>query len=233
MLNELYFLKIIAKALTKTDMETALIAAFKEIETLGNIPEYTQGYKQYLWFMEEIHNILNQSADLLDNKMQIHDTALQVAAGLIDQHDQDIKAALALIKSRSDWLKVFRKITNTIVSTETKPLELKICIEKNNETIYSFPVRPGPIMETVSDITPALYSVKLNTGRILLTTELTESDLIWGAAFPEKDLELAAATDDEESKPTRQFSLLNDYLQIQVFAQMKSGYIKIIKDSTT
>jgi len=77
-------------------------------------------------------------------------------------------------------------------------------------------------------ITPGKYSVKLNTGRILLTTELKETDLAWEAAFPGKNLALAAATEDEDTSPTRRFSLLSGDLQILVFAQMENGYIKII-----
>ena len=135
---------------------------------------------------------------------------------------------IELIETRPDWHETFKKRSITVAATKTKPLELKICIEKNNETLCSLPVSPDPFMKTIHDITPGKYSIKINTGRILLTTELKETDLIWEAAFPGKNLELAAATEDEETNPTRRFSLLTGDLQILVFTQMENGYIKII-----
>ena len=227
MLNELYFLNIIAEALTKSDTKTTITAAFKEIEELGNTAEYALGYKQYLRFMKEIFSVLNQSQDSYINT-QIKDTALQIAAGLIDQRDTDVKTVIKLIESRPDWHETFKKRSIIVAATETKPMEHKICIEKNDEPFCSFFVSPDPFIKTIQGITPGKYSIKLNTGRILMTTELKETDLIWDAAFPEKDLALAATTDDEDTIPTRRFSLLSGDLQILVFAQMENGYIKII-----
>jgi len=231
MSTKLYFVKILADALEQPDPANALLAAFRQIETLGRTKQYAQGYEQYLRFIEEMRKKTVQPKtrqEALTGRYLLY-ISLQIATGLMDRSDPEVKSVIDLIKSKTTWRIAFENNIKAVSDSVLKPHELELLLEKENNVLFSFPITPAPITKTIAGITPGLYSLRLNTGRILLTAELSETDLLWAAAFPQKDLPLAASTEDEEPEPTRQFRLLDGCLQVRVFAHIKSGYIEIIK----
>ena len=54
MRDDLFFIPIISRALQQRDSRTALREAFEEIKTIGQSPQHSQGYEQFLRFMDEI-----------------------------------------------------------------------------------------------------------------------------------------------------------------------------------
>ena len=50
--KRLYFIPIIARALSSDDPKQAMKEAFDEIRELGNQPEYQEGYRQFLEFVK-------------------------------------------------------------------------------------------------------------------------------------------------------------------------------------
>ena len=59
MSKNLYFIKLLTRALGSSDPRNALRQAFSEIKQLGQKPEYTSGYKQFTQFM----SVVNSSID--------------------------------------------------------------------------------------------------------------------------------------------------------------------------
>ena len=56
MRNDIFFIPIIAQALQQPDPNQAMREAFERIRILGREPQFQQGYKQFLEFMESANN---------------------------------------------------------------------------------------------------------------------------------------------------------------------------------
>jgi len=204
--NELYFIPIIAKALRQKDTKKALQNAFMEITNLGKQSAYKEGFSQFQRFMKEIYqnsSLKKISGDLEDN----------------------IEPLIDLIMSQPDWEKQY----DDLISEFQLEYNLEIQLEKNNELLWKTTITPNGFSATIKNIVPGDYIVKLNTGRILWEDTLSEKDLLWAKAYPEKPIDLAADTGIEIRKPTKEFSLLNSEIVIRVFPGIESGYIKIEK----
>jgi hypothetical protein len=80
---------------------------------------------------------------------------------------------------------------------------------------------------SIGNIVPGRYQLKLNTGRIIWEGELTPEELIWSEAFPEQKLELAAETIDAEKTPTREIMVWDGEIIIRTYAGIESGSIEI------
>jgi hypothetical protein len=106
---------------------------------------------------------------------------------------------------------------------------LEIIIDRNGESIVSIPVKSGPFSERIQNIKPGKYDVRLNSGRILWQGELTARELVWTAAFPEKDMALAADTGAYTEYTTREITLLEGELIIRVIPELESGCIELEK----
>jgi hypothetical protein len=114
-----------------------------------------------------------------------------------------------------------------LMDTMLKDLPLKIVIERNGENIIAIPVKRGCFSEKTPNIFPGHFVIKLNTGRMIWQGELTDQDLIWTAAFPEKDFALAADTGDRAEHIAREIILLEGELIMRVLPELESGCIEV------
>ena len=109
---------------------------------------------------------------------------------------------------------------------------MKIIVTKNGDTIGSIPAEPSVFAQTIRNVTPGFYEVRLNTGRVLWQADLIEEDLLWSAAFPEQALDLAADTGESFPRITKEFTILDGEITIRVFPEIESGRIEIeVRDS--
>jgi hypothetical protein len=109
---------------------------------------------------------------------------------------------------------------------------MKIIVTKNGDTIGSISAKPSLVAQSIRNVTPGYYEVRLNTGRILWQEELKEQDLIWSAAFPEEALDLAADTGESNRRISKECTILGGEIAIRVFPEIESGRIEIeVKDS--
>lgn len=204
--NELYFIPIIEKALRQKDAKRALQNAFIEIINLGKQPSYKEGFTQFQRFMEEI----SQNISLKEISGNLED---------------NLKPFIDLIMSQPDWKRQY----DELISDFQIKYNLELQLEKNNELLWKKLIAQETFSTTIKNIVPGDYIVKLNTGRILWEDTLSEKDLLWAKAYPEKPIDLAADTGIEIRKPTKEFSLLNSEIIIKVFPGIESGYMKIEK----
>jgi hypothetical protein len=108
----------------------------------------------------------------------------------------------------------------------------EIIVERNEKVIGSTPCESLPFTKEIRGLKPGHYVVKMDTGRVLWQGDLNEQDLIWADAFQREALDLAADTGAITEKATREITLLNGELTIQVFPETEGGRLEIkIKDS--
>jgi hypothetical protein len=232
--NNLYFLRILTEALKVPNPEPEIKKAFDKIENLGQQPEYRQGYHQFLQFMDKVSESGKRdpvdSGDL--NQELIRDLVFQMATGLLDRDSNEGKQLLALIRSRPEWQKEFDEVSAQTSESEGLSGQMKIIVTKNGDTIGSIPAEPSVFAQTIRNVTPGFYEVRLNTGRVLWQADLIEEDLLWSAAFPEQALDLAADTGESFPRITKEFTILDGEITIRVFPEIESGRIEIeVRDS--
>ena len=233
MSNDLYFIPRIADALRQPEPKVALRAAIEEIITLGQLPEYEQGFLQFQRFMAEVkRNWEKRSRKQEDIGLDmVRYLSLQVAADLLEGDENETQAVLDLIGSQPRWQEEFEKISRETSESEM-PRIPEIIVERNGKSVASIPCEHLPVTHVIENVKPGLYTIKLDTGRIIWEGELTQEELIWTAAFPEQALDLAADTGEAAARTTREATLLNGELIIRVFPEIEGGRLELkIRDS--
>jgi hypothetical protein len=229
MTKDLYFFPIIATALRKPDTRESLKAAIEEIKALGQRPEYRHGFLQFQRFMAEVKEQSEKPSvkpgDFVPEEIRY--LSLQVASGLLEESPKETQATiLDLIRSEPRWQEEFDKICREAAKSKMPPRIPEIIIEKNRETI-GFISCEHPIIKEFRNVTSALYTARMDTGRIIWQGELTEKDLIWSAAFPGQALELAADTGEPTARMSREITLFDGELVIRVFPGAENGRLEL------
>ena len=114
-----------------------------------------------------------------------------------DNLEDDLKPLIDLIVSHPQY--------HELISDFHVKYNIELQLEKNNEVFWKTTINQDAFSATIKNIIPDNYIAKLNTGRILWEDTLSEKDLLWIKAYPEKPLELAADTGIEMRKPTKEF----------------------------
>lgn len=229
MTKDLYFLRLICDAILQPNPNTAIVGAFQKIIELGQQPEYMLGFQQFKRFMAVIKDSIEGESKKTASKtgLVLNDLILQISNGLIEGDHNKIADFIKLIRFHPDWQENFDQMQQKYSIADARIIQLQIIIEKNEEIICSIPVEDDALFKKINNLTPGLYFVKLNTGRILWQGELTDQDLVWTTAFPETDLAMAADTGDHADHVTREISLLAGNLVIRVIPALEGGCIEL------
>ena len=236
MSNDLYFIPILTEALRQPNRKGALIEAFARIRALGEKPEFRTGYAQFEAFLRVAAEGRIDIPERLESDAAdvAHGLAIDLVSGFFDQNQAKREAALAFLLSRPQWLEVYTNLLKEFDDTasEATPADL-LRLEKDGETIETVRSDRAGNRLTVPRARPGHYAVKLISGRLVWEGDLSAEDLIWSAARPGQDLDLAAATGEAPAASTRRESLLGGQVVLTVFPGPESGSIHItIKEST-
>lgn len=101
-----------------------------------------------------------------------------------------------------------------------------IVLLKDGRAVAELPLTPKVTVRFV-DLAPGDYTLQLTTGRELWRGELYKQDLLWFVAHPGETLPVAAATSLEETKPSRQFTLLEGELAVSVYPGFETGTMHV------
>ena len=228
-MNDLYFIKYIAWAYQQPDLEKAFKEAFREIVSLGQRSEYKQGFKQFMRFMAEVENNCERISRDHQNRIDdmVHELSLQLGTDQFQGDEDERSAALDLINSKPEWREAYESLCEETEKSDGFSMPLKVIVEKNGVLLDSFPLEEMTPLKVIKNVKPGNYQVKLDTGRIIWRERLVEKDLIWGYAFPEKGLRLAADTGDGDSPKTREVVVLEGDGIIRVYPGLESGSIEL------
>ena len=199
MLEDMYFLPILMRALDATCPRESLRDAFRVIETMGRDPEFEQGYRQFLKFLgcAIAHSCRSEEASRELESTDI--TNLAVAR-------ETVVSALSKVSLLQGVVFVLRR---------------------NGETIGSFVADPTKPVWSHEGITPGAFELCLESGRIIWEGELTKQEVLSAFAFPEEALRMAADTGAGQEKPTHQAVLFDGELQVRVYPGRLSGRLEV------
>jgi len=225
--KRLYFVPIIARALTSDNPKKAMDDAFDEIRELGNQPEYKEGFHQFIEFVKAT---VKPSGEESEQGIQLTRNAIyrliyDLATDSFEGERAEREALISTLRSISEWNAEYERIkgeARAFLAPET-PIEVEVV--KEDQIIGSSLIAADP--STISPISPGRYTLRFSNGRILWEGNLTKEDVIWSFAFPEKDLAMAAESEPHQQEPTRTISLLDGEFVMQIFAGLESGEIRL------
>ena len=223
----LYFIPIIAQALSSVDPKQAMKEAFSEIRELGNQAEYEEGFRQFLKFIEVAVKPSDQDSkervQLVKNV--IYRLIYDLATDTFDGDEEQKDALLNAFISFPEWKAEYERIKEEAQAFEAPETPLEVEVLKGDQIIGSSVLSAKTTF--ISSISPGNYKIRFSNGRILWEGDILREDVIWAFAYPDKDLPMAAETEPPQREPTRTLNLLNGELIIQVFAGLESGEIRL------
>ena len=229
MTNDLYFLPLIAQACHRRQPKRALEAAFRKIEEMGGRPEYRRGYGQFLRFMDRVRTCRLET----DAASVAEDLAHEIASEAFGGNESERLAALDLLASRKAWQTLYEQILSAEEEMrESIPLP-QLHLEREGKRIETVPLGPAAAHVFIRSVLPGHYALKLDTGRIVWEANLTDRELTWAMAFPQKPMKLAADTEQETPPATVEASLLDGDILLRVHPGIENGRIEIETQAVT
>jgi hypothetical protein len=228
MIEDLYFIPILAEALKAPQVEEALRGAFAQIRALGQQPQYKQGLLQFEEFMRRVNDYRQQDQSSSLNETMIRTSMVELATNTFEGTGQERQAILDAISSRRDWKDQYDRLITDIQRHQPAAAVTRVLLLRNGEPLGFVEVAEGTGRGTVNGATPGSYSLQLDTGRVVWEGSLTEEDLVWTKAFPGQPLPLAADTGEQRSRTTQRFDVFSGEIILQVFAGPESGSVEII-----
>ncbi len=221
MTKDLYFIPLIVQALKQANPKEALRAAVEIIESLSREPEYERGYRQFQRFMEESRNASMALEDLLAQLIETQGETPTRERAL------EWSELRSIIETKPELAENLQALEADLSTSEAEFRELSLIINLNGRPWRSMKLsRPFSTL-TIKGLVAGHYAVLLDTGRELWEDRLTEKDLIWGEAFPDQPLALAADTGDVEQPATRKARILEGEWTLLVLPGLESGRMKL------
>lgn len=225
--KRLFYIPIIAKALESDNPKMALRAAFDEIKNRGKLPEFKEGFVQFLGFIKFTTMTFTENfeGDVQPIIHGIYRLIYDLATGDFEGSDEQKEALISALRSHPKWLDEFERIQKMTQEIKIPDLEIGVEVLKEDQVIGTFPISPK--LAVFSHISPGSYTIQLSNGRVVWKGELTREDLLWNYAYPGKELSLAAETVPAEQIPTKIELFLDGELEMSVFAGLESGEMRI------
>ncbi|MBC2714913.1 MAG: hypothetical protein HF978_06350 [Desulfobacteraceae bacterium] len=226
--NYMYFLALIADALQQPNPKNVLAEALSKIIQLGKDPRYEQVFLQFQHFMIEVSKnweiYFSKPDDIYYDNLQ--DLAFQLATDIFQGDQDETQNILDQIRSHPPLWNEYDELCSEAKPARFAHQQMNIIVEYEGEHFYSLPIQITPITKMISGALPGRYIIRFNTGRILWQGELKEHDLLWGKAFPARELELAAETEERTAIVTREIKLLDGEMIIRIIPKIESGCIE-------
>jgi hypothetical protein len=227
MIEDLYFIPILAEALKAPQVEEALCGAFARIRSLGQQAQYKEGLVQFEEFLHLVNQYRQQDQSSSLNETMIRTSMIGLATDTFEGTGQERQAILDAISSRPDWKDLYAGLAAEIEQHQRAAAVTRVSLLQDSEPLGFVEVRGGSGRGIVSGVTPGSYSLQLDTGRVLWEGSLLEEDLVWTKAFPGQPLSLAADTGEQRARPTQRLEIFSGEIVLRVFAGPESGSVEI------
>jgi len=223
--KKLYFIPIIARAIASEDPKKAMDEAFNEIQELGRLQEYKEGFHQFQEFVKTAIIPSDEGADPRNQLVRnaIHRLIYDLVTDTFDGDEDQKSILITAIKGNPEWNIEYERIKEEAKDFLAPDVSIEVEILKGDQMIGS--ILKGS--DSIGPISPGKYTFRFSNGRILWEGDITREDVIWMYAFPGRDLLMAAETDPLDQEPTRVIPLLDGELIVYVYAGLESGRIGI------
>ncbi len=228
----LYFIPILAKAFERPDSETAFKEAIDEIQRLGKLPEYEEGYEQFKSFMKAG---IKDSKDEPGKLSALKETVLEriITALATDTFIGSEEVRIELLKQIQDNPELKQQYEKTVLELfppqeEYHPPAFELY--KNDSLIPAHSITEATKEIVYTNIDAGNYTLKLSNGRLLWEGNVNRNHIMWEHAFPGKALPMAADTGETEIEPTMVTAILNGETTIKIYAGPETGRIVITRN---
>ena len=222
MRDELYFLPILAEALIKPDTKESLTNAFDQIQRLGSQQRYHHGFVNFLQFMGEASNF-----DEALNEDHIRQIMLEIASSTDKFSSLQKEGLIKIIASSDKYQREYEEIGHLIRFSEVPNWYPVINVYCDRRIAGTLEFKKQAFRQSIGNIVPGRYAIKLDTGWLLWQGLLTDKDLLWAKAFDKESLKFAADSGQTNPEPVRRINLLEGQIIVEFFAGIESGMIEI------
>ena len=227
--NNLYFIPILAKAFEGPDREKAFKKALSEIIRLSKSAEYKKGFEQFEQFIASGIQSLSEDSD---DYTRLRDMALQrlltmLASDTFDGPEEVRKSLMKRIQADPELSRRYQELLEELSPDKEPALEVELC--KNDQVLSAQPLPSEQEGVSFDQIDPGNYSIRLSNGRVLWEGNVEAKDVIWKFAHPEKEYPMAAATEKDESNPTKSIKLLDGEITLSFYAGLETGGIELFR----
>ena len=219
MSHELFFIPILARALSGPDVQQALADAFATIEQLQHQEGYQEGYRNFQTFLAEVRARWQAAHEQDIRRVMLMRTADAVA------ETPQWEEILASEIRRHPWLRAENDTLGEVFRPRPRVAVLQLLRDDRQIAELRFETIPG--RHTITDIRPGRYALRIDTGLILWEGELTAKDLIWGQAFGGRSLELAAEAGEIQHRPPDTIPVPQAGVTLWLFPGLESGSLEI------
>ncbi|MFC1762902.1 hypothetical protein ACFL6U_12595 [Planctomycetota bacterium] len=220
--KQLYFIPMLENALKQSHPGEALVGVFDKIKGLGDRKEYAGGYTNFKRFMGITSTVYQHR---IDNS--VRQILLELAYGTPDMSEACRQAVQRLVQSKLEWTHEFQQLCEEFPPQDKNDLWPVVQVYRNNQLIDRLIFNESSCTRSTGQITPGFYHLKFNTGMTLWQGNLTTEHLIWTDAFSERNLDVAAASDDAPVESTLHTELHHGQTVIRVIPGIEWGAIEV------
>lgn len=195
---------------------------------MGRRVEYRRGFEQFQQFMAAARGNETTGGSIeAETVALVRRLILELATETFEGNPQERQMALELIRSRQQWQEEHERLSAEMKDALGEVAELEFVLKRDNTVLEPIRISGKAGVACVSGLEPGVYSLFFETGRPIWQRELSESHLLWAAAYPNEPLELAADTDAASNRPTLEERVLDGEVTIRVFAGFECGQLEI------
>lgn len=230
--NNLQFIRTLMEAWDAPDRHEALSQALQQLRIPSAATSYKEHYTKFARFVDEIETQLQADPGILKSHFLdlIEDLLVPILSDTWEGSERDRDAILALCQTHPMLSQRLNQLRIELEPALEVP-ELALRLRRGDHIVAEVMVSGLPRGVSIPDITPGSYSIETSTGRIIWNGDIAAEHVLWTEAYPERDLQMAAQTDESEGEPTLAVSLLNGELGLQLYAGLESGTLHLIQCS--
>jgi hypothetical protein len=224
---KMYFIPILADALSASDPAAALREALVEIKTLGALPENAEGYAQFQAFVAEARRCATGEAAFFRGAFDEHVKILMESIALqLQEGGKAPRELLDALRDSERWQAAV-EACRTVVPGETNHPDISLLLERYGDRIFSQPIGNESAVFTVTHVEPGDFTLRFDSGQVLWQGAIDEATLLWHRAHPREPLRFAAATPGTGLPPTRTILVLGGLIELRLFPGLETGWAEI------
>jgi hypothetical protein len=225
--NNLYFVRILQAAFLERDRTRALKSAMEEIISLGNAPEYREGYRNFQNLMKALENEVVPDVALVDDVTAetLEARMLDIVTNSIEGSEDDKQVVMQLIQENPELRLALQEMRNSLAILFPGDPAVEIEVEKDGVSFGLYRLEAGIDRIVIPGIQEGEYAVKLSTGLLLWRGRVKAKDILWQLAFPGQKLPAAAETKMLRQQPILASDLLDGEVRLELFPSLESGTI--------
>lgn len=216
MKDDSYFISPIVTALNQPDWRTRLERALRWIVEEGKTKRSSQGFRQFLVFW---------AATTADPSRGVKVEPLVQGRSLPNSADSivELERELAAIRGLEG---LFRHIAQESGRDGAGLLEVELVLDGYPDGPRRRHVSPSSRSCVFGNLKAGNYQLALGTGRVLWRGRLAQADVVWESAPPESPLQLAAGGGDEVAQPSKELSLLDGEVLVEIYPGQEYGQME-------